>query len=110
MKIQRNAIVAGLNGILAAVMVGVVPGPASATVLAPVAPIRPNWVNVAGVVLALVVLTGGIVFIANGGAFWIITSYSSLTLVTVAICAVGTFGGYLVNKRKDHARKLSPGR
>jgi hypothetical protein len=106
-KIQRNVVLAALNGILAAAMVGVVPGPPTSTIQEPMALIRPNWANITGVVLGLVVLTVGIFVIANGGALWIITSYSSLILVTIGICAIGTFGGYLVNKRKDSERTAS---
>lgn len=64
-------------------------------------PIRPNWLNISTVVLAFLLLTGGIFFIANGGSFWVITGYASLTLVIVAICVIGSIGGYLVNKHRD---------
>ena len=70
-------------------------------------PIRPNWLNVSAVIVALVLLTGGIFFIANGGSFWIITGYASLTVMTVAICAIGSIGGYFVNKYRDERARVS---
>lgn len=68
-------------------------------------PLRPNWLNVTAAIVAFLFATGGAIFIARGGSFWLITSYSSLTPITWMICIVGGVGGYRINKRRDERRR-----